>query len=69
MQDKAFQEEIDMLKGATNVSVHTHDNQRKRTVVKRTSTLYKLDPFMDIGVTLRAGGRLRQTDMQNNLKH
>lgn len=54
IQQQAFQLEI--------------TSQRKGHTVKKTSSIYKLDPFLMDGI-LRVGGRLHKMSMPEDLKH
>ena len=54
-----FDEEIKVLTSAT---------PDKNCTVKKSSPLYKLDPFLDSSGVLRVGGRLRFTEMQQHVK-
>ena len=68
VQVEAFQSEINMLNGNNEDSVFSKDKRRGK-VVARTSSLYKLDPFIDRDGIMRVGGRLRQANVQDILKH
>ncbi|XP_050703627.1 uncharacterized protein LOC126989094 [Eriocheir sinensis] len=62
-QAHAFHEEIKMLKGAGNHESSPQTNRRE-TTVKKTSKLYKLDPFIDEDGIVRVGGRIRMSTHQ-----
>lgn len=67
VQPQEFNDEITMLKGAGNNESSIKPNRRgklKRTIVKKTSKLYKLDPFMDEDGIVRVGGRIRLSTWQ-----
>lgn len=58
VQKECFSSEIKMLK----------EKQDRGERVNKSSSLYKLDPFLD-KLVLRVGGRLRQSDLNTELKH
>ena len=71
LQYEHFQTELQILcdlnvtDGVTNRSQARKRNQRLR----KTSSLYKLDPFMDQDGLIRVGGRIRRADVPGNVKH
>ena len=71
VQNEAFQDEIQLLKDV-NIKSPAADKdaskERMRTV-KKSSSLYKLDPFLDKDGILRVGGRLRQSSIPYDVKH
>ena len=56
-QDQSFKAEIESLKG------------KNGKVLPRSSSIYSLDPFLDTNGILRVGGRLRNADFGDSLKH
>ena len=58
-----FDEEIKVLTSATQEHV-PHKNRG----IKKSSTLFKLDPFVDSGGILRASGRLKSTELPEFVK-
>ena len=71
VQEEAFSEEIRILK---SLEVHNDDTSRdlarKRNVsMKKTSSLYRLDPFLDKSGVLRVGGRIRNALAPYEVKH
>ncbi len=58
-----YDEEIKVLTSATQEHV-----PNKNQGIKKSSTLFKLDPFVDSGGILRAGGRLKSTEMPEFVK-
>ena len=76
VQNEAFQDEIQLLKDA-NIKSPTADqeaskekmNYKEVMTIKRSSSLYKLDPFLDEDGVLRVGGRLRQSSIPYDVKH
>ena len=71
VQSKAFEAEIKMLQDLQISEEDTdRNNARKRKqTMKRTSSLYKLDPFIDSNGILRVGGRIRRANFLNAEKH
>ncbi|XP_062608997.1 uncharacterized protein LOC134270774 [Saccostrea cucullata] len=64
VQKEAFSEELNFfndIKGCEEVN-------RKKSV-RRTSSLYRLDPFLDYNDVLRVGGRLRKGEFTSYVKH
>ena len=57
-----------MLKNNNEDSVFSKDKRRGK-IVDMTSSLYKLDPFIDRDGIMRVGGRLRVAHVQDALKH
>ncbi|CAB4041165.1 Hypothetical predicted protein, partial [Paramuricea clavata] len=45
------------------------DARERNRQVKRTSTLYRLDPFIDLVGLLRVGGRIRRASLPYDVKH
>ena len=72
VQQAAFENEITTLK---NINQETFQDTRsltktKKCKLKKASSLYKLDPFIDHQDLIRVGGRLKNADDFNeNLKH
>ena len=70
-QSKAFKDEIGTLKktkrenGDPNSRVFA---QQRKASMKRFSTLYKLDLFVDSDGILHVGGRLRRTNLTDEIK-
>jgi len=66
VQGEEFQDEISLLHRVTV------KNPQDRTLLKtkrKCSTLYKMDPFLDIVGVLRVGGRLKHSDLSSEVKH
>ena len=59
VQAKHYPDELNALQG---------DSKNRNPCVKRTSSMYKLDPFLDDGI-IRVGGRLRSSDLPHEAKH
>ena len=66
VQSEEFQEEISLLH-SDNTQQGSQDRSMK--VVKKTSSLYRLDPFLDDNGLLRVGGRLKHADLTTAVKH
>jgi hypothetical protein len=69
VQEKEFPEEMKILR-----SLQKKDPNRKETVkikasLKKTSCLYRLEPFLDPCGVLRVGGRLKKSDLPYHVKH
>ena len=64
VQKRAFPEELKQLRTKKEVI----KGQRHR-VIKGTSPLQRLDPFIDQGGLLRVGGRIQQASLDKRVKH
>ena len=71
VQNEAFQNEIQMLKDTKIKFQATDKDARKERMktMKRSTSLYKVDPFIDENGVLRVGGRLRQFSVPYEEKH
>ena len=71
VQNEAFQNEIQMLKDTEIKFQATDKDARKERMktMKRSTSLYKFDPFIDENGVLRVGGRLRQFSVPYEVKH
>ena len=58
VQKQRFQTEID----AMNI-------EKSSVKLKKSSTIYNLDPFMDADGLIRVGGRLKHSNLNNSCKH
>jgi len=52
-----------------NVNDVQNDNRRMVTKLKRVSSLYRLDPFLDSNGVMRVGGRIRRANIPESLSH
>ena len=43
--------------------------EKSKVKLKKSSTIYNLDPFMDADGLVRAGGRLKHSHLNNSCKH
>jgi len=71
LQGEAFEMENRVLRSCTtdeNVMDRAFAKQRNCTI-KTTSSLYRLDPFLDSHGILRLGGRIKQANLPYDLKH
>ena len=70
LQVKAFQAEINVLKSTAKYkSLVKGNNGKRRKVIDKISSLYKLDPFIDEYGILRVGGRFRLANLDSASKH
>jgi hypothetical protein len=70
-QSQAFGDEIGSLNGLakrTNGDGGAKDPKHLKPVLKATSPLYKLDPFIDQEGILRVGGRIRKSELPFEIK-
>ena len=70
VQSSAFGHEIRVLEGLAREKEQDKrkHQKRKKASMKSSSSVYRLDPFMDGGV-LRVGGRLNRADLPHEVKH
>ena len=69
-QDSCFADEIKVLKEEAEVLRDKTSTKRKRLRLKRTSSLYRLDPFFDQNGLVRVGGRLeKMEEFAEDVKH
>ncbi|XP_078384040.1 uncharacterized protein LOC144666486 [Oculina patagonica] len=69
-QSQSFENELKKLDQASH-DEPDHERtplQRRKNEVTKTSSLYRLDPFVDAGL-LRVGGRLNNADIPDESKH
>ena len=71
VQTEAFKDEIQLRKDvqAKQQAANQDACKGKVKAMKRSSSLYKLDPFLDEDGLLRVGGRLRQSSAPFEVKH
>lgn len=71
VQSIAFKDEKETLQSLrSNGEFSDKESARKRNgVMKGTSSLYRLDPFLDPDGLIRVGGRIQRADLDSNLKH
>ena len=64
VQSRAFKDEIKHLCALSNSDLMPSDR-----FLKKSSSLYKLDPFLDEHGVLRVGGRLKRASFSSEFKH
>lgn len=71
LQEESFPEEIKILKslGVQNDNASREFAKKRNLSMKRTSSLYRLDPFLDKDGVLRVGGRIRNALVSYEIKH
>jgi len=71
LQEEVFPEEIKILKsfGVQNDDASREFAKRRNLSMKKTSSLYRLDPFLDGDGILRVGGRIRNALVSYEIKH
>ena len=62
-------ETLTNLKGNLEKFQERDSARRRNDTLKKTSSLYKLDPFVDKNGLLRIGGRIRRADVPLEVKH
>lgn len=66
VQQEAFPDEMQRLK---DVKSSTHARQDQMKAMTKSSSIRKLDPFLDDDGILRVGGRLRESSIPYDVKH
>ena len=71
LQYEHFHEELQIL---CNLNVTDGETSRGRArrrnqALRKSSSLYKLHPFVDKGGLIRVGGRIRRVNLPVNMKH
>ena len=72
VQSEVFKEEIKILQRLDVNDTNNADRnvaKRRNQFVKKSSSLYRLDPFIDADGILRVGGRIRKAQLPLRLKH
>ena len=68
VQKQAFSNELSSLKQEKEDQNHSK-SERKKRVVSKSSTLLRLDPFIDENGLIRVGGRIRNASIDDKAKH
>ena len=66
LQREEFQNEISLIH---RTGAQVSQDQAQRRTMKKASSLYKMDPFLDKDGILRVGGRLKHADLSEEAKH
>ena len=71
LQEEVFPEEIKILKSleVQNDDASREFAKRRNLSMKKTSSLYRLDPYLDKDGVLRVGGRIRNALVSYEIKH
>ncbi|XP_052071218.1 uncharacterized protein LOC127709652 [Mytilus californianus] len=71
LQASSFNEEIVVLQsiGVGKTYEDRHSTRIRNVKLKQTSSLYKLDPFLDSDGIIRVGGRIRRAEYNLAVKH
>ena len=72
VQNKAFGHEIALLRHLNVAQTSTDAREignRNRKVIKKSSSIYRLDPFLSKDGILREGGRIRRASLPEDIKH
>ena len=68
IQNKYFKGELQLLRSITPGKGRAAEKKRKATL-KKSSSLRKLDPFIDAFGIIRVGGRIRNSTLDESIKH
>ena len=63
VQEREFSEELKILRSLQKNDPKREDVVKIKTSLKKTSCLYRLEPFLDSQGILRVGGRLKRSDL------
>ena len=71
VQMRAFETEIKTLQ---SLKIHEDMSDRKvarnrNKTLKHTSSIYRLDPFLDVHGIMRVGGRIHRAELSSNIRH
>ena len=72
VQNKAFGHEIALLRHLNVAQTSTDAREignRNRKVIKKSNSIYRLDPFLSKDGILRVGGRIRRASLPEDIKH
>ncbi|KAK3730393.1 hypothetical protein QZH41_015611, partial [Actinostola sp. cb2023] len=71
VQSEYFQDELQILRslGANREKVDRRSVREKKQTLKKTSSIYKLDPFIDQDGLVRVGGRIGNADVPEEVRH
>ncbi|XP_064639582.1 uncharacterized protein LOC135494836 [Lineus longissimus] len=77
VQAEAYSEEMPILRGIKAVddnadqkgSTNRDSCRRRDLVLKKSSSLYRLDPYLDENDIIRVGGRIRRANVPRGVKH
>ena len=69
VQEEAFPKEIQMLRKCDDSDNERDHNRKRKATMKKTSSLFRLDPFLDDEGILRVGGRLTRASVSFDVKH
>ncbi|KAK3748440.1 hypothetical protein QZH41_017303 [Actinostola sp. cb2023] len=71
VQSEYFQDELQVLRslGANREKVDRRSVREKKQTLKKTSSIYKLDPFIDQDGLVRVGGRIGNADVPEEVRH
>ena len=71
VQHEHFEEEIKKLRSlnAYGEFLSREALKQRDSSLKKTSCMYRLDPYLDTHGILRVGGRLRRANMAESVKH
>ena len=69
VQEQTFPQEIQLLRKCDDGDNERDRNRKRKITLKKTSSLFRLDPFVDDEGILRVGGRLTRASISFNFKH
>ena len=69
VQEQTFPQEIQLLRKCDDGDNDRDRNRKRKITLKNTSSLFRLDPFVDDEGILRVGGRLTRASVSFDLKH
>ncbi|XP_071476202.1 uncharacterized protein [Diadema antillarum] len=71
VQHEHFHEELQVLRGLENTGevVDRGQVRTRNAAIKKTSALFRLDPFLDSEGIIRVGGRIDRANMSKDVRH
>ena len=69
VQSETFSKEIELLKTLKSNHANRQGVKSRKACLKKTSSLCRLDPFIDNEGLLRVGGRINRADTPYHIKH
>ncbi|XP_063959911.1 uncharacterized protein LOC135155123 [Lytechinus pictus] len=70
LQQENFPQELQILKELDKTGeMSRHEVPTRNAALKKTSALFRLDPFLDDDGVIRVGGRIHRANLSSNIRH
>ncbi|XP_006817264.1 uncharacterized protein LOC102809835 [Saccoglossus kowalevskii] len=69
VQSRDFADELQTLRQSSRITSPARENSRSVPTVKKTSSLFRLDPYLDEEGIIRVGGRIRRANLPKDVAH